>query len=283
MKKTTSTFPHFFFALMAITLTAISFSGQAAQVDTVLTRSQAMNRDIKAVVIMPDTYDRLDSIPVLYLLHGAGGDYANWITRVPELKELVDRYQIMVVCPDGAKDSWYWDSPENPAYRYETYVGRELPDWIDAHYKTRKDRKGRAITGLSMGGHGALYLAIKHQDVFGAAGSTAGGVDIRPFAHNWGMKTHLGPYAENAERWDQHTIMGMLPLLSTGALTLYIDCGIEDFFYPMNEKLHQQLLYHKVPHTYVTGPGKHEWPYWRQSIRGQMQFFHYFFYPESAN
>jgi len=283
MKKIIPPIVRFFLTTWAVTLAALSVQVQGAQVDTVLTHSAAMNRDIKAVVITPDTYERLDSIPVLYLLHGAGGDYANWITRVPALKELVDRYQIMVVCPDGAKDSWYWDSPENPAYRYETYVARELTAWIDARYKTRKDRMGRAITGLSMGGHGALYVAIKNQAVFGAAGSTAGGVDIRPFPHNWGIKSHLGPYVENTERWEQHTIMGLLPLLSTGALTLYIDCGIDDFFYPVNEKLHQQLLYYKIPHTYVTGPGKHDWQYWRQSIRGQMQFFHYFFYPDPAS
>lgn len=254
----------------------------AAQVDTVLTRSDAMDKDIKAVVILPDNYHEVDSIPVLYLLHGAGGWYANWISRVPELKALADRYQMMVVCPDGATHSWYWDSPENPAYRYETYVAKELTQWIDTRYKTIKGRHGRAITGLSMGGHGALYLAIKHQDMFGAAGSTAGGVDIRSFANNWRISEHLGPYAQYPDRWDQHTIMGMLHLLAPGSLQLIIDCGTEDFFYEVNEALHKKLLYRNIAHTYITGPGKHEWPYWAKSIRTQMQFFHYFFYPTPA-
>lgn len=254
----------------------------AAQVDTILTRSEAMAKDLKAVVILPDSYADRDSVPVLYLLHGAGGDYANWIKRVPALKELADRYQMMVVCPDGAADSWYWDSPLDPAYRYETYVAKELTSWIDARYKTIKGRHGRAITGLSMGGHGALYLAIKHQDIFGAAGSTAGGVDIRAFAGNWRMANHLGLYSENPDRWEQHTIMGMLHLLPPGSLSLIIDCGIEDFFYKVNEALHAQLLYRNIPHTYITGPGKHEWPYWTRSIRAQMQYFHYFFYPAES-
>ena len=266
----------FFFVFTSVGLTP------AAQVDTVVTRSVAMAKDLKAVVIMPENYAALDSVPVLYLLHGAGGDYANWIKRVPELTELADRYQIMVVCPDGAADSWYWDSPLDPSYRYETYVARELTTWIDARYKTVNGRHGRAITGLSMGGHGALYLAIKHQDIFGAAGSTAGGVDIRSFSGNWRMAHHLGQYAEYPARWDQHTIMGMLPLLKPGALSLIIDCGIDDFFYKVNEALHQQLLYRNIPHTYITGPGKHEWPYWAKSIRAQMQYFHYFFYPAES-
>lgn len=273
MKAMNRFFAFFFFIGISLGL------ARAAEVDTVLTRSAAMGKDLKAVVILPDGYADLDSVPVLYLLHGAGGDYANWIKRVPELTDLADRYQMMVVCPDGAADSWYWDSPLDPSYRYETYVARELTSWIDARYNTFKGRHGRAIAGLSMGGHGALYLAIKHQDVFGAAGSTAGGVDIRSFSGNWRMANHLGSYAENPERWDQHTIMGMLHLLKPGSLSLIIDCGIDDFFYKVNENLHQQLLYRNIPHTYITGPGRHEWPYWARSIRTQMQYFHYFFYP----
>ena len=61
------------------------------------------------------------------------------------------------------------------------YVSSELVKYIDTHYSTIKDRKGRAVTGLSMGGHGGMWLSIRHKDVFGAGGSTSGGVDIRPF------------------------------------------------------------------------------------------------------
>ena len=88
---------------------------------------------------------------------------------------------MIIVCPDGGFGSWYWDSPVDAGSQYETYVSNELVTWIDSKYKTIKTRKGRAITGLSMGGQGALYLAFRHQDIFGAAGSMSGGVDIRPF------------------------------------------------------------------------------------------------------
>lgn len=75
--------------------------------------------------------------------------------------------------PDGA-NSWYWDSPLDPASQFETFVAQELPDWIDARYLTIPSREGRAVTGLSMGGHGALWVALRHKDRFGAAGSTSG-------------------------------------------------------------------------------------------------------------
>lgn len=92
---------------------------------------------------------------------------------------------------DG-KNSWYWDSPTHADSQYETFVSSELVKYIDTHYSTIKDRKGRAVTGLSMGGHGGMWLSIRHKDVFGAGGSTSGGVDIRPFPHEWKMKEQLG-------------------------------------------------------------------------------------------
>ena len=158
----------------------------AAAVDTVATYSASMKKSIKAVVITPDNYAGASALPVVYLLHGFSGNYADWITKAKGFEKAADLYQMIIVCPDG-NNSWYWDSPADAGYKYETYVAKELIDWVDSKYKTIKSANGRAITGLSMGGHGAMYLAIKHQDVFGAAGTMSGGVDIRPFPNNWEM------------------------------------------------------------------------------------------------
>ena len=164
-------------------------SAQAAVVDTIHVRSDAMNKDIQTVIITPGNGKK--AAPVIYLLHGYGGNAKTWIGLKPNLPEIADQYGIMFVCPDG-KNSWYWDSPVDPSYRYETFVSKELVNYIDANYPTLKDRKGRAITGLSMGGHGAMWISFRHKDIFGAAGSTSGGVDIRPFPNNWNMSDRLG-------------------------------------------------------------------------------------------
>src|SRR5690606_10862272 len=160
---------------------------------------------------------------------------------------------------------------------YETFVSTELVNWVDEHYKTKKERGARAIIGLSMGGHGALYLALKHQDVFGAAGSTSGGVDIRPFPKNWDMAQRLGSYAEFPQRWEDNTVTNMLYLLTPGSLELMIDCGTGDFFYPVNKNLHEKLLLRNIPHTYIERPGGHSWEYWSNAIRYQLLFMHHFF------
>lgn len=248
----------------------------AAVVDTVETYSASMKKSIKAVVITPDNYASAKELPVVYLLHGYSGNYADWISRAKGFEKAADQYQLIIVCPDG-NNSWYWDSPVDPRYKYETYVSKELVEWIDSKYKTIKNPKGRAITGLSMGGHGALYLAFRHQDVFGAAGSMSGGVDIRPFPNNWDMAARLGKYAEHPDNWEKNTVINLLHLLTPNSLSLIIDCGTDDFFFKVNENLHQQLLQRNIPHDYITRPGAHNWPYWNNAIGYQLLFMNNFF------
>ena len=236
-----------------------------------------MNKTIKAVVITPDSYSVGQALPVLYLLHGYSGTYSDWIKKAPGVSQLADTYQMIIVCADGNFGSWYFDSPVDPAYKYETYVATELVDWIDSHYKTIKDRTGRAITGLSMGGHGALYLAFRHQNTFGAAGSMSGGVDIRPFPNNWDMAKRLGTYAQFPERWEQNTVINLLHLLTPGALALLIDCGTEDFFFRVNNNLHETMLERNIAHDYITRPGAHNWAYWSNAIKYQLLFMRHYF------
>jgi S-formylglutathione hydrolase FrmB len=249
----------------------------AGKVDTVDTYSASMKKSIKAVVIVPDSYSTAKTYPTVYILHGHGGNYANWIQRTPELMKYADQHDVIIVCPDGNVSSWYFDSPVDPAWKYETYVSKELVKYIDDRYKTIKDKKGRAITGLSMGGHGALYLAFRHQDVYGAAGSMSGGVDIKPFPLNWNLSKRLGTYAQSPENWKNNSVIDLTHLLSPGGLSLIIDCGKEDFFYQVNVALHEKLMYNNIPHDFIIRPGAHNWDYWKNAIGFQMLFFKNFF------
>ena len=144
-------------------------------------KSRYIPSPAKITVALPAGYNPAEAHrwPVTYLLNGHGGDHTTW-GKLVNLDSLATANSMIIVCPAGL-DSWYWDAPADPSMKMESYIIRELIPWVDSHYTTRTDRSGRAISGLSMGGHGALWLAIRHQDLFGAAGSTSGGVDIRPF------------------------------------------------------------------------------------------------------
>lgn len=248
-------------------------SAYASKVDTITTYSPLMKKYIKAAVITPDSYSSGKKYPVLYLLHGYSGNYASWPNDMPIVKELADKQQFIIVSPDGNFSSWYFDSPVDSTCKYETYVSKELTDWIDKNYKTIPDRTGRAITGLSMGGHGGLYLGFRHQDVFGACGSMSGGVDLRPFPNNWDIAKRLGDQKTHPENWENNSVINLLYLLTPNSMKIIFDCGTEDFFYPANLRLHEELCYRNIPHDFISRPGGHNRSYWINSIKYQAQFF----------
>ncbi len=249
----------------------------ASKVETVEVESKAMHKTIGNIVVLPDSYNKSETYPVVYLLHGATGNYQDWVTKAPVVKELADQYNVIVVCPDGGFTSWYFDSPVDSTYKYETFVTTELLNYIDSHYSTIKDKSGRAITGLSMGGHGGLYLGFRHQDIYGAAGSMSGGVDIRPFPKNWDISKRLGTLDENPEYWEKNSVVNMVELLEGSKLKIIFDCGVDDFFYEVNIDLHNKLLDMKYPHDFIVRPGVHNWPYWNNSVKYQFLFFSDFF------
>lgn len=262
--------------VLCLLLSVVSIKSFAA-VDTVLTYSTAMEKQIKAVVVTPTDYEPSNSYPVVYILHGYSGDYTYYAKNIPQLQDYVDQYQLIVVTPDGNYGSWYWDSPVVKESKYETYVGKELVAFIDQNYSTLASREGRAITGLSMGGHGAFYLAFRHQETYGAAGSMSGGLDIGPFPENWEMKKYLGTKAEFPARWEEYSVMHQAKRLIPNKLQLIFHCGTEDFFYDANVKFHELLRYNKIPHTFTSNPGGHNLKYWAEALPYQLLFFHNYF------
>lgn len=264
--------------LSIVLLFALVVNSSAAIVDTLLVKSTSMNKMIQVVVIKPNApKGKKISYPVVYLLHGYSGNAKSWLEFKKNLPQIAEQYKMMIVCPD-AKNSWYWDSPQNPSYCYETFVGGELVKFIDSTYPTIKNRKGRAITGLSMGGHGAIWLACRHKDVYGAVGSTSGGVDIRPYGkNNWEIKSLLGDYETNQKIWEEHTAIVQTDKISNGDLAIIVDCGVDDFFLEVNKTLHQRLLDRKIEHDFILRPGAHNGKYWNNSIDYQLLFFHKFF------
>jgi S-formylglutathione hydrolase FrmB len=251
---------------------------RAARVDTVSIYSNAMLTSYKCVVIKPNNYKKKRAAwPVVYLLHGYSGGYSNWIIRVPELKQYADEYNLLIVCPDGGYSSWYFDSPVDSTLRYETYIGKEVPDFIDAHYNTIKERRGRAITGLSMGGHGGLFLGFRHANEFGACGSMSGGVDLDASRSKFDIMKRIGDTIIYSANWKKYSVINVVENYPADSLAIIIDCGTEDFFYTINQRLHQKLLKLNIPHDYIERPGKHEWPYWRNAVKYQLLFFKNYF------
>lgn len=237
--------------------------------------SAAMHRSFDAMVVLPDQYARgnaTDRFPVVYLLHGSGGDYTDWATN-SHIGKLADRYHVILVMPDGGHESWYIDSPVDPGSRYETYVGTEVVAYIDGHFRTIATKQARAITGLSMGGFGALHIALDRPDEFGAAGSISGAVDPRGCEDEPGIDQVFGDPARDADFWNNEAIVENARTLGDEHIALTIDCGVNDSLVQANRTLHERLLELGVPHDYAERPGGHTWQYWSNAVRYQVMFF----------
>lgn len=250
----------------------------AATVDTVIIYSTAMNKAIKCVIVKPDSYKKKNKyFPVVYLLHGYDDYYDSWIKLVPDTKNYADQMNMIFVCPDGGYNSWYFDSPIDSSYKYETYISKEVVKYIDANYRTIANPSHRAITGVSMGGHGSLYLALRNPDIFGAVGSMSGVVDLVPFAADWEISKLIGDTISYKSNWQNMSFSDMIEHYPTQSLSIIIDCGTNDLFFKINRRLHEKMLRLKIPHDYIERPGKHNWAYWNDAMEYQLIFFRNYF------
>lgn len=263
--------------LLVILLLASSKIAVAYQLEIKQIPASHMAQSYPATIVLPNSYQHTTSrFPVLYLLHGYGGDHQNWSTATT-ITRLADQYNIIIVMPDGATDKWYTDSPVNPQWRYASYLAQDVVTFVDSHYRTIATAAGRGISGLSMGGYGALHIGIQYPELFGALASTSGGVDPRPFAGRWNLNAVLGEPTTHGANWQDAAIISHIAKLKTQSPALYLDCGSEDFFIDVNRQLHQALREQAIPHYYAEWPGDHSWPYWRSSIEYQLVFFSQFF------
>lgn len=250
---------------------AFSLAAQAFTTDTIQVKTKYLASPEDVTVITPD-HKSGDKFPTVYLLNGYSGNHKDWTFIQPRLGELADSYGFVIVMPDG-RDTWYWDSPVDPDFQMESFFIKDLVPYIDANYPTVNSRNKRAISGLSMGGHGALWLALNHPDVFGSAASMSGGVDIRPFPKNWKMAERIGAKDEFPARWDEYTVATKVDKIKDADLNLLVDCGSDDFFYEVNLKLHNDLLAAGVKHDYICRPGGHTFEYWNNSVLYHLLFF----------
>lgn len=263
---------HLRLRLTSLLLLVAAAVAWAANVNFVTIPTKLVPGGMNLTVVTPTTMDPAQRFPTVYLLNGFGGDNLAWLRVRPDLPDLADRYGLVIVMPDG-KDSWYWDAPERPDMKMETHFITELVPYVDAHFPTIPSAASRAISGLSMGGHGALWLAMRHPDVFGTAGSMSGGVDIRPFPKKWKMEQWLGPKEANPARWDQYTVATLAETLEPGKLNITFDCGADDFFAGVNDALHATLARRGIAHDYTSRPGVHNRQYWANSVLYHLTYF----------
>lgn len=235
-----------------------------------LKSSDALGRMTAFNALLPE--GATGPFPVLYLLHGYSDDHSAWVRR-SSIERYIDAYPMIVIMPDG-QHGWYTDASTLPYSRFETYIVRELIGFVDTMFPTVAERRGRAIAGLSMGGYGALKLALKHPSMFCAAHSFSGAVEIA--SRNEDPAT-----ADDSPRiLERRMIFGSTPKGGPDDLEALVmqvdpaklpaisfDCGVDDFLIEDNRQFHAFLAEHGIPHDYDEFSGGHDWTYWDLHIQ----------------
>jgi S-formylglutathione hydrolase FrmB len=270
--------------------------------------SAALGGPVHADVLLPRGYDPASTAryPVLYLLHGHGGHYSDWVNH--GVDAVVGDLPAIVVMPDGGYDGFYSDwygsdldgHTPNPPPAWETFHLRELLPWVDATYRTITDRSHRAIAGLSMGGFGSTSYPARHPDLFVAAGAFSGAVDTdlvypvdgigQTVASNLPDQKPLdfciwGDPVTQDVVWRDHDptelVRNLRPLSlyqasGNGQPGRYDDpskpnpgASFTEFgIWQMNMALDRALTADGIAHTTdFYGNGTHSWPYWLDDLR----------------
>jgi putative tributyrin esterase len=231
-------------------------------------KSDVLEKRCAMSVIVPDS--GAGPFPVFYLLHGLSDDHTAW-ARQTSVERYVKDLPLIVAMPDGFR-SFYTDHAQGPAYG--RYMMEDVIGFVERVFPARADRAGRCIGGLSMGGYGALRLALAHPESFISANSHSGalqaGRGVREFDRQPEFLRAFGTSPAGSMH-DLHALTERAQL--AGALPeLYIDCGTEDFLLDDNRAYAAFLKERGVAHTYREHPGEHLWDYWDRHIVEALAF-----------
>jgi putative tributyrin esterase len=264
--------------LAVLFLFTLSVHARTGSVETIQFHSRlVVNATLPYNVILPPDYRASSATryPVLYLLHGLGGHYSDWVIRT-NIADYAAQYRMIVVTPEG-NDGWYTDSAGTASDKYESYLLKELIPDVQKRYRTIESRYGRAIAGLSMGGYGAFKFGLRYPATFAFAASMSGAFAVSRYTEkemggaNWEpfLKT-FGPVGSETRK--ANDIFEITKTLTPARVALlpyfYFDCGTEDVARHVNanRELSEMFLDRKIPHEYRELPGDHSWAYWDQQV-----------------
>ncbi|NWB26671.1 alpha/beta hydrolase [Pseudomonas gingeri] len=267
--------------------------------DTSSIKSKILSKDVKYSVYLPPDYQQSTrSYPILYLLHGGDdGRYNDWFMQ-DNLGNLLDRLiragkipAMIVVTPDALRNeanqyATFYMNDADGQFRWEDMFFNEFMPDIEKKYRVLKEKRFRAIGGLSMGGFGSLIYAFKHSDSFGAAAVMSAAVRTdeqiidmdtagyeRRYGHGWGVGLQ-GQARINAHylSYNALNLLKTLPLEDIRKTKYYLDCGTDDRFFTGNSVLHAEMNKLGVPNRFSTRPGEHNYDFWTSGSENMLTF-----------
>ncbi len=233
--------------------------------------SAALGREMPYRVYLPHDYATATKrYPVLYLLHGLYGNFENW-DKLTHLSTYAAEMDWIIVMPD-ADNSWYSNSASVAHDKFEDYILKDVIAEVDSKYRTIRERRGRAVAGLSMGGYAAMKFALRAPQLFFFAGSLSGALDA-----SRDLDTRLPEFAPKllevfgtagSPARARNDVFALIKKATPADLPyLYLASGEEDRFLVVNRQYVADLSDHHVLYEYHENPGNHDWTYWDREIK----------------
>jgi S-formylglutathione hydrolase FrmB len=289
MKKALMQYP------LSILLIFSVFQQLNAQQGTVLSnqviKSAILKQGMKCNIYLPLGYQSSQKrYPVLYLLHGHGGNETDWV-KVGKADSIANKLMIskaipemIIVMPDGRND--YYLNTFDGKFKYEDYFIKELVPFVDSTFRTKPERASRALAGLSMGGYGAALYSLKHADMFSvgvglssAIRTDAAMVALEDSLYDSRFEGKLGLKLRGQSKVNDYyqknsilKLMEIMPETTLKATRWYFDCGDDDFLIEGNCTLHILMNKRKIPHEFRVRDGAHDWTYWRTALPDVLRF-----------
>lgn len=247
-----------------------------------------MPSPVRCLVLLPPSYASSPErrYPVLYFLHDGYGD-GRTLEKRGVAREALARMQtgqlpeFLIVAPDGS-GSWFSDSHDG-SRRYEAFLAEDLPRWVEAHYRALAAKPSRGVTGISMGGYGAVKTALRHPGLFGSVSSLSGA--LIPFGwedlkrYGWVARFTLTRVFGGDERdnsLDENDAWNVLWGLcfEEPPFVVHMRGGTEDLYGLERVAAQYAMLLNErgVPTTVVLEPGTHDWSYWWRAMMDILQW-----------
>jgi len=234
-------------------------------------RSETLKKQVGSYVLLPNVGE--PPFPVFYLLHGLSDDHTIWQRRT-RVEWYVRDLPLIVVMPDGFR-GFYTNNENGPDYA--TYMAEELPAFIERNFPAAGARASRCIGGLSMGGYGALRLALGYPERYVSANSHSGALAFghRPVPADSPLgKAECDSIIGCAPAGSEHDLFELAArcLRDNCVPCVRIDCGTEDTLLDGNREFVSELKRLGFPHQYEEFPGSHSWDYWDLHIQEALVF-----------
>lgn len=273
-----------FLSIIFLALGVVAQNGKVF--DNLTMTSKLLDSERKFAIYLPPDYENSErNYPVLYLLHGAGDDQTGWI-QFGEVLHIADKAikegkatPMIIVMPDANSGQRGYFNDIDGNWNYEDFFFEELMPYVERSYRIKKEKRYRAIAGLSMGGGGTFMYALHHPELFSSAAPLSayiGPLTIEDLKRNLNRNGKLDRTDQEIEAYfGQHNAVQLVNNLSAdkvSSVRWYIDCGDDDFLYEGNSLVHIAMKKKEIPHEYRVRNGAHNWTYWRDSLPEVLAF-----------